>query len=48
VTLPTYGKKGIHPGVDLDDGAALRDLMEPPRRPLFCLSGLFGLSCLFG
>ena len=48
VTLPTYGKKGLYPGVDLDDGAALLDLMEPPRRPLFCLSGLFGLSCLFG
>jgi hypothetical protein len=30
VTLPTYGGKGLHPGVDLDDGAALLDLMEPP------------------
>jgi hypothetical protein len=28
--LPTYGKKGLHPGVDLDDAAALLDLMEPP------------------
>ncbi|HSL02659.1 MAG TPA: ribbon-helix-helix protein, CopG family [Nitrospiraceae bacterium] len=48
VTLTTYGKKDLHPSVDLNDGAALLDLMEPPRRPLFCLSGLFGLSCLFG
>ena len=30
VTLTTYGKKGLHHGVDLDDGAALLDLMEPP------------------
>jgi hypothetical protein len=30
VTLPTYGKKGLHPSVDLDDGTALLDLMEPP------------------
>jgi hypothetical protein len=30
VTLTTYGKKGLRPGVDLDDGAALLDLMEPP------------------
>jgi hypothetical protein len=29
VTLPTYGKKGLRPGVDLDDGAALLDLMKP-------------------
>jgi hypothetical protein len=33
VTLPTYGKKGLHPSVDLDDGAALLDLMEPPHGP---------------
>lgn len=26
--LATYGKKGILPGVDLDDTAALLDLME--------------------
>lgn len=26
--LPTYGAGGILPGVDLDDGAALLDLME--------------------
>jgi len=26
--LETYGKKGILPGVDLDDTAALLDLME--------------------
>jgi hypothetical protein len=30
VTLPTYGKKGLRPGVDLDDSSALLDLMEPP------------------
>jgi hypothetical protein len=34
VTLPTYGEKGLHSGVDLDDGAALLDLMEPPHGPL--------------
>ena len=33
VTLPTYGKKGLHPGVDLDDTAALLDLMEPSNGP---------------
>ena len=33
MTLPTYGKKGLHPGVDLDDGAALLDLMEPRLDP---------------
>jgi hypothetical protein len=33
VPLPTYGKKGLHPGVDLDDSAALLDLMEPPHDP---------------
>lgn len=33
VTLPTYGKKALHPGVDLDDAAALLDLMEPPNGP---------------
>jgi len=33
VTLPTYGKKGLHPGVDLDDSAALLDLMELPHGP---------------
>jgi hypothetical protein len=26
--LPTYGSEGLHPGVDLDDSAALLDLME--------------------
>jgi hypothetical protein len=31
--LTTYGKKGLHPGVDLDDGAALLDLMEPTHGP---------------
>jgi hypothetical protein len=26
--LPTFGHGGVMPGVDLDDGAATRDLME--------------------
>ena len=28
VTLPTFSGGGLRPGVDLDDGAALLDLME--------------------
>lgn len=28
VVLPTYGEGGVLPGVDLDDSAALLDLME--------------------
>jgi hypothetical protein len=28
VQLPTYGEGGVLPGVDLDDSAALLDLME--------------------
>lgn len=28
--LPTYGKKGPLPGVDLDDTASLLDVMESP------------------
>ncbi len=28
VTLPTYGKRGPLPGVDLDDSASLLDVME--------------------
>lgn len=28
VVLPTYGSGGLRPGVDLDDSAALLDLME--------------------
>jgi len=28
VRLPTVGGKGLLPGVDLDDSAALRDLMD--------------------
>jgi hypothetical protein len=31
--LPTYGTKGLHSGVDLDDSAALLDLMESPHDP---------------
>lgn len=33
VELRTYGKQGLLPGVDLDDTAALLDLMEPPVGP---------------
>ena len=29
VRLTTFGSKGLQPGVDLDDSAALLDLMEP-------------------
>ena len=28
VRLPTFGGNGLQPGVDLDDSAALRDLMD--------------------
>jgi hypothetical protein len=28
VTLPTVGGRGVRPGVDLDDSAALLDLMD--------------------
>jgi hypothetical protein len=28
VELPVFGEGGVRPGVDLDDGAALLDLME--------------------
>jgi hypothetical protein len=28
VDLPTFGEGGVQPGVDLDDSAALLDLME--------------------
>ena len=28
VELPTFGEGGLQPGVDLDDSAALLDLME--------------------
>jgi hypothetical protein len=30
VHLPTFGGKGLKPGIDLDDSAALLDLMESP------------------
>ena len=33
VTLTTYGGSGLQPGVDLDDSAALLDLMDAPRDP---------------
>jgi hypothetical protein len=28
--LPTFGKGGLRPGVDLDDSAALLDVMDRP------------------
>ena len=28
IELPVFGEGGVQPGVDLDDGAALLDLME--------------------
>jgi hypothetical protein len=34
VELPTDGSGGLQPGVDLDDNAALLDLMERDDRPL--------------
>lgn len=30
IVLPTYGSEGLRPGVDLDDSAALLDLMDEP------------------
>ena len=33
VSLPTYGRGGPLPGVDLDDTAALLDLTDPVRVP---------------
>jgi Arc/MetJ family transcription regulator len=32
-TLTTFGTSGLQPGVDLDDGAALLDLMDAPGDP---------------
>jgi hypothetical protein len=32
VELPVFGEGGVRPGVDLDDGAALLDLMEQDDR----------------
>lgn len=34
VRLTTFGGKGYRAGVDLDDGAALLDVMEEPRAPV--------------
>ncbi|MBI2752557.1 MAG: DUF2191 domain-containing protein [Betaproteobacteria bacterium] len=31
VKLPVFGKRGLQPGVDLDDSAALLETMSPPR-----------------
>jgi hypothetical protein len=33
VELPTFGEGGVQPGVDLDDSAALLDLMERDDAP---------------
>lgn len=33
VKLTTFGEAGLHPGVDLDDTAALLDLMDTPSDP---------------
>lgn len=33
VHLTTFGSAGLQPGVDLDDSAALLDLMDPPGVP---------------
>lgn len=30
VTIPTYGSRGLRPGVDLEDKAALADLLDQP------------------
>ena len=29
-SLTTYGRRGLRPGIDLDDSASLVDAMEPP------------------
>ena len=34
IHLPTFGHGGLRPGVDLDDSAALLDLMDAPDGPL--------------
>ena len=34
VKLPTYGQGGLQPGVDLDDSAALLDVMERAHAPV--------------
>jgi hypothetical protein len=31
ITLPTFGGNGLLPGVDLDDSAALQDIMDGGR-----------------
>jgi hypothetical protein len=31
VKLPVFGRKGLQPGVDLDDSAALLEVMAPSR-----------------
>ena len=33
VRLPTFGGRGVRPGVDLDDSAGLTDVMETRARP---------------
>jgi hypothetical protein len=32
-SLTTHGRRGLRPGIDLDDTAGLLDAMEPPRDP---------------
>jgi hypothetical protein len=34
IRLPSFKGSGVRPGVDLNDSAALLDLMEGPRGPL--------------
>ena len=34
VRLTTFGRKGLRPVVDLDDGVPLLDVMEEPRAPV--------------
>jgi hypothetical protein len=31
IQIPTFGGRGLHPGVDLDNNAALLELMESDR-----------------
>jgi hypothetical protein len=33
IRLPTFGGRGVRPGVDLDDSAGLFDVMESRARP---------------
>ena len=44
VRLPTFGGGRVAPGVDLDNSAALLDLMEPPNEPQALLGRVGGNS----